>query len=786
MAEGDERTGVGGARGVGSDALPEVLRRMAGAVLAEARFAFHTGAEPAAGWEVVRFRASEAMNDLYEAVVDLATEVPFVDGECLVGARAELTIARESHTRRISGVVRRVDDRGSAAGKRLFRVHLVPALWLLSQRVTSRIYQNMNVVAIVRDVLARAGLYAEGLSVELRRDYPPREYCVQYRESDLAFVMRLLEDEGIAFYFTHVDEDGETLVLADDPAAYGPAPTLDGHAVEIMGAGGATASHETVRRFDYGHEVRPTGVRLRDFDFTRPSAEADMTREYPRRMSSERVVYDYPGGYDLHAYAGGAYGAHDGARRAEVRYWELKSSERVGRGEGNVTGLAPGLTFELSGHRRPELDRRYLVLRTTSEGHAPEVLRTDDGATPERPERFRVEFECVPSDLPWRPPRRTPKPFVRGPQTATVVGPVGEEIHVDEHGRVRVQFHWDLEGRRDERSSCWMRVAQPWAGAGFGVVFTPRVGMEVVVDFLEGDPDRPIITGCAYNGQNAPPLGLPGEKTRSTIRTASSPGGGGFNEIRLEDASGCEEIFVHAQRDYNEVIERNHSTVCRGDQSNNVTGHQTESIGGNQTMSVVGSRAASVSGSETLSVSGSQSESVGGSRSLSVSGSDTVSVAGHQSISVGASADLSVSGVYSVNATALYNLGVSGTSLIASPASISASTSASLTLTVGGSSIKLEPSKITLTTGGATVTLDGANVTIKATNVTVVGSAETAIEGSVVKAIGCGVDVSGVAIKVKGENVDVNGQTTKVTGSASAIVLTGDAEITGGTVKLNS
>mgnify|MGYP003337697370 CR=1 FL=1 len=316
------------------------------------------------------------------------------------------------------------------------------------------------------------------------------------------------------------------------------------------------------------HEVRSSGVTLRDFDFTRPRAALDMTAASPGDVG-RLARYEYPAPATLHGYDRGArrFTAHDSPRLAKLRAEELATRAHLGEGSGNVTGVTPGLRFDLAGHARSELDRAYLVAEAEHVGQAwsvlPESLRESkrvramlldaglsaaDGFDDRYHNRFVTHRLKQPAaSVPFRPARVTARPVVEGPQTARVVGPAGEDIHTDEHGRIKVQLHWDREGREDERSSCWIRCAQAWSGGQWGFVFIPRIGMEVVVQFLEGDPDRPLVTGCVYNGENHPPYKLPEHKTRSTIKTLSTPATGGYNEIRFEDAAGREQLYVQAE-----------------------------------------------------------------------------------------------------------------------------------------------------------------------------------------------------------------------------------------------
>ncbi|MFO0606920.1 MAG: type VI secretion system tip protein TssI/VgrG [Polyangiales bacterium] len=547
----------------------------------EAGFTFSSSALAGVELRVVHGRVAEALDALYEGVLELCAPDLNTDLDALLGARCVLEVARGPRARRFCGVVRRVERLDSWGGRRRARVTFVPAAWALTRRVDSRIFQDRSTPEIVQSVVKDAGLPAQSLASKLTREYPKREYCVQYRESDYHFVARLLEEEGISWHFRH-DGEAEVLTLTDSDSA--PlCPTLDRRAVPFSPPQSELNPVEVVRSFDFAKELRATGFTARDYDFTRPQAELDLTREHPRGEPGERPRYEFPGRFTLGGYdeGGHAYTTHDGGARAETGWHEEHGREAAGAGTGNVTGFMPGRAFELVGHEHGDLDRRYLLTRVVHHLHAPEVLLAEgDARAAAGLDRYRNEFEATPREVHHVPERRTPRPTVLATQTATVTGPAGEEIHTDFHGRVKVQFHWDRKGARDEKSSCWIRVAQQWAGAGWGFQFIPRVGMEVVVQFIEGDPDRPLVTGCVYNGTHTTPYPLPDEKTRSAIKSSSSPGGGGYNELRFEDLAGREEVYLHAQRDHNEVVERHHTETVRGYETVHVSGHQQTVIDG--------------------------------------------------------------------------------------------------------------------------------------------------------------------------------------------------------------
>ncbi|HVE81475.1 MAG TPA: type VI secretion system tip protein TssI/VgrG [Myxococcales bacterium] len=647
-----------------------LLERAFGLPLEKVRFSFEPEDEPETAWRVVELRATEELSGLYSCTLDLASEDLGADPDALLGGSCQVTLWRGASARRLCGIVDRVEHLQFERSHAFARVHVVPALLALSYRRDSHIFQEMAVPEILEEVLGE-GLepFQRTCRMDLQRRYLAREYCVQYQESDLDFALRLMEEEGISFYFDH-SQQGEELVLFDDSRQCAPCETAFEGPVTFRRSDGMPPSEETLAAFEHLHQMRTTGVVARDFDWTHP--QVDLTRNSGRAdgRGRERESYEYPapmvGPYD----AGSKRYDHDADHQAQLRAEAHGVREKCARGTSDVTGLTPGYSFDLVGHGRPGLDRKYLITRVEHEGSAPkevtsEILEAVEGE-PER-RRYSNAFECIPFTVPFRPERRRARARIHGLQTATVVGPQGEEVFTDEHGRIKVQFHWDREGERNDRSSCFLRVGQAWAGAGFGTFFLPRVGMEVLVGFLEGDPDRPVVLGCVYNGENPTPYALADHKTRSTLKTLSSPGGNGYNELRFEDAAGNEEVFLHAQKDLNETVEHDHSTTVHGAQTNTVDGNQTEKVKGEQSMTVDKNRTVQVKGSQSVKIDG-------GEANAGVTGSK-----------------LDITGDYKVDASQ----------------SIEVQAPQHIKFTVGRSSVLIEPGKITLEAGdGSQVVLD--------------------------------------------------------------------------------
>jgi len=565
---------------------------------------------------VERLRFAEALDEPYVAIVDIRTPGDTdPDMSVVLGADATVELARDDGGhRRVTGIVRTTrtlvgTDQASDTGG--MRFEIVPALWMLTLRRDTRMFQLMSVPDILEQVLGDAlGDYGRSVQNELDADYPVREYCMQYQESDFDFVHRLMEEEGISYGFDH-SGDPEVMVLRDANASYPEAEVIEDPIVFRPDAH-VVRDGEPVHRFERLHTTTINKVALREFDFSRGSHLIEDEEGDADEHGRTRESYEHGWGRSvtLWDYNPTSYGQDDAATQKVIRLQAHQEQGLVGRGLGRVLGMIPGTTFELSGHPAPGLDGKYLVTRVE---HANESALGSE-------ERYHNRFECIPYDVPHRPRRKAHKPRIGSIQTAVVTGPAGEEIHTDEHGRIKVQFHWDRENPADETSSCWIRVQQKWAGAGWGFWWLPRIGMEVIVQFVDGDPDRPLVTGCVYDGANPTPYALPDEKTKSTIKSNSSPGGGGFNEFRFEDKAGEEEIYTHAQKDYNEVVENDHTTLVHHDQTNEVDNDQTQTIHNNQTERVDVDQDLSVGGNRSLHIEGNFTEQIDGTETRHVVG----------------------------------------------------------------------------------------------------------------------------------------------------------------------
>jgi type VI secretion system secreted protein VgrG len=488
--------------------------------------------------------ATEELGRLFEFDLELLSEDREIDPDRLLGQNMTVRLDLPSEdTRYFNGFVSRFLHTGmmevAAGGRELeyaaYRATLRPWLWFLTRTADCRIFQEKTVPEIVKQIFRERGFtdFEEALYGSFRK----WTYCVQYRETDFNFVSRLMEQEGIYYYFAH--ENGHhKLVLCNDVGSHRP---VAGYAriPYYPPTHSERRERDHIYEWAFGREVQPGSYALNDFDFERPRANLRTKSRVPRRHAlADFEMYDYPGEYTQNG---------DGETYARLRIEELQAQHEVAYGAGNARGLSVGALFTLEHPPRDDQEREYLVASATHELRSDEYESTRGQLAAE--EVYSCKFSAIDSRQPYRAPRITPKPVIQGPQTAIVVGKAGEEIWPDKYGRVKVQFHWDRYGRSDENSSCWVRVAQLWAGKRWGAMYIPRIGQEVIVEFLEGDPDQPIITGRVYNGDAMPPYELPGNASMSTLKSNSTKGGGGFNEIRFEDKKGSEQVFVHGQKD---------------------------------------------------------------------------------------------------------------------------------------------------------------------------------------------------------------------------------------------
>lgn len=508
------------------------------------------------------FEGEESISNLFEFRLDLLSEEASIDPDKLLGKDLTFSVQMgEGEARPFHGMVRRFEALGSGRqGLTSYRATVVPSLWLLTRTTDCRIFQKLSLPDILTQVLDDLGV--KNYTKSLKGTYPVEEYVVQYRESDFNFVSRLMEQVGIFYFFKH-EKGKHTLVLTDDKRDYYDAQ----QALVKHSTGSLLEPH--VSSWSHASEMRSGRATLTDYDFEKPKSDLETKTDTLHKLDGwdKRDRYDYPGKYLVKG---------TGTDLSKFRMEAEEVAGDVAHGESTLASFSPGAKFKFEEHEvEAEKGASYAIARIRH--HAVDPTYTQAGGSGAE---YHNSFECIPSDVVHRPEQTTPRPRVHGPQTAVVVGPSGEEIYTDKYGRIKVQFHWDREGKENQDSSCWMRVSQPWAGNGWGSMVIPRIGMEVVVEFLEGDPDRPLVTGCVYNGANAVPYELNANKTQSGFKTRSSPKGSpdNFNELRFEDKKGEEHIYFHAEKDFQRHVENDDMLEVEHDQTIKIINDRIETI----------------------------------------------------------------------------------------------------------------------------------------------------------------------------------------------------------------
>ena len=524
-------------------------------------------------------RIEEGINQITRIDIEFKKTEGTLDLEDLIGTKIELTLEMPGAEKRVfPGICASVEYLGLASGDEHFKAELRPWFWLLSRTADSRVYQEISVPDLFQQILGEYGFSAD-LKKELTGSYSPREFLLQYRETDLDFLARISEEEGIYFFFI---EDGgkDVMVLADNPGAHGPIP---GEATIPFRPRDDANRLQEEHVFDWkGGKGAPTGkLTLDDYNFEKPKADLTSASAIPKGKHSYKdyEVYDYPGKYRE---------TSEGDRFAKFRMEAEAIHHHTTHAAGNVPRIKVGHKFKLKDHPRKTENHEYLVTRTVH--HL--KLNDYDGAFLGGLDLSGMEdgmpsfgrLEAVPATEQYRHRQLTKKPVIPGIQTALVVGPSGEEIHTDKYGRIKIQFHWDREGKKDDKSSCWVRTMMPWTGKNWGMIHVPRIGQEVVVDFEEGDPDRPIVIGMLYNADTMPPYTLPANQTQSGVKTNSSKGGGGFNELMMEDKKDAELVRFQAERDYKQIVKNDAEITVglehqdKGDMTMTVHRHLTETV----------------------------------------------------------------------------------------------------------------------------------------------------------------------------------------------------------------
>lgn len=542
------------------------------------------------------FQGQDGVSRLFSFELMMHSENRSISFESVVGKKATITVKLpDKSDRYINGIVASFSQGGATPEFASYHATLVPWFWFLSRTSDCRIFQNMTVPDIIQQLFQEHG-FAD-FKNKLHGSFKPREYCVQYRETTFNFISRLMQEEGIFYFFEH-EKQKHTLIMANNPSEFKPCPNQG--AARYESAIGAGRGEEVVTAWSIGQEVRPGEYTLKDFNFQKPSL--DLTGHVDGKDTRKYEIYDYPGEYE---------NKDEGERLAGIRMHEEESPQMVISGSSTCRAFTSGYRFDLEDHYRRDLNKSYTLLSLYHSCEAGTNYRSSEGSADDF--EYTNQFQCIPQVTPFRPPRTAPVPVVHGTQTAIVVGPPGEEIYVDKYGRVKVQFHWDRLGKHNEKSSCWIRVSHPWAGQNWGAIWTPRIGQEVIVDFLEGDPDKPLIIGRVYNAEQMPPYALPGSKTQSGFKSRSSLGGGpdNFNELRFEDKKGSEDVYLHAEKNWTIMVENDKSQTIGHDETSTVGHDRKKTVQHDETTAVQHNRSESVGNDETISIAKNKTDTVG-------------------------------------------------------------------------------------------------------------------------------------------------------------------------------
>lgn len=645
----------------------------------------------------------EGLSTLTRTMVEFVCSNRALDLKTVLGTKMRVVMDNaDGGVRKFPGTCVAIEYLGSETGPAHFSAEIRPWLWFLTRTKECRIFQEKNVPDIIQEILGDYG-FSGDLDARLSGSYDPRDYIVQYRETDYDFICRLMEEEGIYFFFT-TEGDREKLVLADDIGAH--KPVLGQTSIDYQ-----SRDSRTTRAYGHVFEWKSTErvtsgkVTLNDFDFENPKGDLLSSNAIPKGTHSDndKEFYDYPGHHRTTAV---------GDKRARVRMEAEAIRHKTTTGMANATNLSVGLTFTLAKHPRKADNVSRMMTRAV---HKLQLLGTDlpplslDGelhgalaelATNDDP--YQVAFDTIPSADQYRAPLVTPWPEIAGVHTAMVVGPNGEEIYTDKYGRIKVQFHWDRLGKNDENSSCWVRTMMPWTGKAWGMIAIPRIGQEVVIHFEEGDPDRPMAIGMLYNAEMMPPYSLPGNMTQSGLKTNTSKKGNGFHELMFEDKKDAELVRFQSERDYEQIVKNNASITVglehkdKGDMDMTIHRHLTETLDtGDHTFKIA-------SGSQKIDIKKDKTEKIEGKSTLTVTGNVTETVkTGNvaRTVNNGKVTETIKMG----NATRTLNMGnvtetlkMGNYSLDAKMGKIDEKAMQGITLSCGGSSIKIDPSGVTI------------------------------------------------------------------------------------------
>lgn len=693
-----------------------------------ARFFVELGSYDQDDLKVVRFSSEEALGELFTVTVEFASRDPELDLEAITGAPAVFYVSTETGERYLHGIATEISRQRSTPRHTFYTVTIRPKPWVLTRRTDCRIFQDITTEDILKAVFDVHGLTSSDLEFDLASATKAHHYCVQYRETDFDFVTRLLQDEGLYFSF---DSDAErSVMVVTDKATQRPALPVGDDSLRYAPPGGMMPEDDRPQVFDA--ELRRAVVHeayaTRGWNIEQPS---EMHDARTARESDPLEVFESIDVYDDAEVGGGISG-----RRLEA----LQAREVELTGRSNAVGVVPGYALELGGDERPEFDGEYHVVAVTQTGASGQSLEEDMATGGES--TYSNVFVAIPAATPYRPARTIPRPLAEGTQLGLVVGSSNAEIETDEYGRIKVRFRWHRESPEDETSSCWIPVAQPWAGSDFGFLAIPRVGQEVVVDFIDGNPDRPIVVGSVYNGENMSPQTLEENKSRMILRSRSLGGSGGFNEITLDDKESSEELFMHAERDMRQTVKRNRTRSVGGDESVTVSGKQTTTVKKDQELTVQENRTTTVVKEQTLTtgedftrnsgkneirdVAENVTLTVGGDVEETVRKSVTTTIGKDQTVTVGNARKTEVGGGDELAVTGELEVSSSGATKVDAGKTIELNAADEIKLTCGSASISLKKNG-TIEIAGVAIKINGQGP------IDMVSSANVNVKGAVVQ-----------------------------------------------------
>jgi type VI secretion system secreted protein VgrG len=703
------------------------------------------------------FAGREEISRLFGYQLDMISDNSAVDAAQIVGKNVTFSVAMaDDSPRYFNGFVSRFyagDE--DLKGRRNYRAEVVPWLWFLTRTSDCRIFQSKSAPDIIQQIFKDLGF--SDFKLQLSGKHPQRDYCVQYRETDFNFVSRLMEEEGIFFFFKH--ENGKhTLVLADQKSGYFDCPE---NQVDYPRDPGGRAMEDHITRWQHCYEFRTGKWAQTDYNFEdHPARSAPLPAKL--MMSNENTTVNLPDAkkYEFYDYPGTFAKKDEGDGYTKLRMEEEEVEHDVVQAASNCRSFTPGGKFKIRHHIAKSEEGKGFVI-TAIQHAGQERYETGEAIGFD----YQNSFECIPDSVVFRPARTTPRPRIHGVQPAVVTGPAGEEIYPDKHGRVKVQFFWDREGKRDDKSSCWIRVSQDYAGKAWGSVTIPRIGQEVLVAFLEGDPDRPIITGRVYNADQTPPYPLPSKKMVSGLKSNSTPGGGGYNEYIFDDTKGNELIREHGQYDKDSTIEhdlREHvkhdrhrdvthdeTTVIGNNQTNTIHANRTETVDKNETITIHGARTETVDKDETITIHSNRTENVDKNESITIGGGRTENVAKDESITIGGGRtenvakdesitigggrtesvakdeSITIGGGRTENVAKDEGVTIGGGRTLSVSKDDTTSVGGAQSVSVGKTLSVVAADSITLTTGAASITMqkDGT-ISIKGKDITIEGSGQ--------------------------------------------------------------